>query len=144
MYTIKSLDKNIVIDDENYSSNKWIFYIHMKNKYCNCPNCSNKTKSIHSFHHRKIQDLPIQNKTVYLDVCMRHMICRKCKTIFTEPLSFAENKSHMTNRLKNHIMITSTPNSSLIAEKQLQMEGIKVKKSTICALLKKRRINSNQ
>jgi len=144
MYTIKSLDNNIVIDDENYNLDKWIFSIHLKNKYCTCPNCNNKTKSIHSFHDRKIQDLPIQNKTVYLNIRMRHMICRKCKTIFTESLSFADNKAHMTNRLKEHIIVTSIPNSSLISEKQLQMEGIKIKKSTICTLLKKRRTNPNQ
>lgn len=138
MFTVKQLDKNIVIDNEKSDSNGYVFSIHLKNKYCDCPNCENRTKSIHSVHHRMLQDLPIQNKTVFLDIKMRHMICRKCGTIFTEPLSFASSKSHMTNRLKDYIIKTAAPNSSLIAEHQLQESGIRIKKSTICALLKKR------
>lgn len=139
METIKTLDKRLAIDEQKFDSKIWTFNTHMKNKYCECPHCHNKTKSVHSVHLRTLQDLPIQNHTVYLKVKVRHMICRKCGTIFTEPLSFALDKAHMTNRLREYIMIIATPNSSLIACKQLEKEGIKIKKSTICALLKKRR-----
>lgn len=139
METIKSLDKKLAIDEQKFNSETWIFNAHLKNKYCECPHCHNSTKSVHSVHLRTLQDLPIQNQTVYLKVKVRHMICRKCGTIFTESLSFASDKAHMTDRLREHIMITAAPNSSLIACKQLEKEGIIVKKSTICALLKKRR-----
>lgn len=141
MDTIKSLDKKLAIDGQKYDSNIWTFDAHLKNKYCECPHCHNSTKSVHSVRVRTLQDLPIQNQTVYLKVKVRHMICRKCGTIFMETLSFAKDKAHMTDRLREHIMATSAPNSSLIACKQLENEGIIVKKSTICALLKKRRTN---
>ena len=68
MLTVKQLDKNIVIDDEKSDSNGYVFSIHLKNEYCGCPNCENRTKSIHSIHHRMLQDLPVQNKTVYLEL----------------------------------------------------------------------------
>lgn len=138
MINLKSLDKNIVVDNIVETKTKVKFHAHMMYKYCVCPICNNRTKSVHSIHMRHIQDLPIHNKTTYINLETRHMHCRECGKIFTENMLFVEPTAHMTKRLKEHIIIMSTPNSSLIATKQLQQEGIRIKKSSICEYLKKR------
>ena len=137
MPNLKSLDQSLVVDDMNETENTITFNAHIRNKYVSCIECGEKTKSVHSIHNRHLQDLPIQHKTVYIDIKTRHMHCRNCGKIFTEPMPFAENTAHMTNRLKEYIIFVATPNSSIVATKQLKKEGIIIEKSSICDFLKK-------
>lgn len=136
--SIRELDKNIVVEKIEFKDNKYYVKTHLKNKYTVCPFCNERTKSIHSIHTRKIQDIPSQNHTVFLDLVVRNFKCKNCKKIFTEQLSFAKSKAHKTNRLDELILNNSCSTSSITAQKQLNQQGIIVKKSTICTLQKKR------
>lgn len=136
--SIHELDKNIVVEKIKFNDNKYYVNAHLKNKYVVCPFCGNRVKSIHSTHTRKIQDIPVQNHTVFINITVRQFNCRNCKKIFTEQLSFAEPTAHKTNRLNELILNNSCSASSITAQKQLNGQGIIVKKSTICTLQKKR------
>ena len=103
-----------------------------------CPKCNEKISSVHSIHSRKIQDLPVQGKTVFLIPKVRHFHCRKCNLIFTEELEYASKTAHKTKRLTELILDHSCSISSLTSQSTLNKQGVIVKKSTICAYQKKR------
>ena len=89
-------------------------------------------------HTRKIQDLPIQCKTVFLLVNVRHFNCRKCKYIYTEELEFASKTSHKTKRLLDLILNNSCSISSITSQYSLNKQGIIVKKKVQFVLIKKK------
>jgi len=136
--SIRELDKNLVVEKIELKNGVYYVNSHMKNKFMVCPYCGKKTKSIHSIHNRKIQDLPSQNHTVYINISVRHFHCRACGEIFTESLSFAKPKAHKTDRLDELILNNSCTTSSITSQRQLNEQGIIIKKSTICTLQKKR------
>lgn len=136
--SIRELDKNIVVEKIGLKDGKYYVNVHLKNKFVRCPICGKNIKSVHSTHNRKLQDLPVQNHTVFIEVKVRQFHCRECKKIFTEQLSFANPTAHRTNRLNELILKNSCATSSITSQKQLNGQGILVKKSTICALQKKR------
>lgn len=140
--TFKQLSPNLMIDKIDDSDDAFYVHCHLKNKFSICPKCGNKISSIHSIHTRKIQDLPIQCKTVFLLVNVRHFNCRKCKCIYTEELEFASKASHKTKRLLDLILNNSCSVSSITSQCSLNKQGIIVKKSAICTYQKKRYSNN--
>ena len=137
-----SINDSIVIDKFLCEDNIYHIHCHVRGKYVERPKCHKLTKSVHSTHVRHIQDLPIQGKTVILELTTRHLHCHQCKSIFTEPISFAPATAHMTERLKDKIIEVSVVTSSLNAEKILSSNGIRIKKSAICEIIKKNDVDS--
>ena len=105
-----------MIDKIDDNDDAFYVHCHLKNKFSICPKCGNKISSIHSMHTRKIQDLPIQCKTVFLLVNVRHFNCRKCKYIYTEELEFTSKTSHKTKRLLDLILNNSCSVSSITSQ----------------------------
>ena len=140
--TFKQLSPNLAIDKIDDNDDAFYVHCHLKNKFSICPKCGNKISSIHSIHTRKIQDLPIQCKTVFLLVNVRHFNCIKCKYIYTEELEFASKTSHKTKRLLDLILNNSCSISSITSQYSLNKQWIIVKKSTICTYQKKRYSNN--
>lgn len=136
--TLKQLSNHIVIDKIEDTESNIRVSCHLNNRSVICPKCNKKITSVHSIHTRKIQDLPVQNKTVFLVLQVRHFNCRHCKNIFTEELTFAAKTAHKTNRLLNYILDISCSNSSITSQGALNLQGVKVGKSAICTYQKKR------
>ena len=117
--TFKQLSPNLMIDKIDDNDDAFYVHCHLKNKFSICPKCGNKISSIHSMHTRKIQDLPIQCKTVFLLINVRR---RKCKYIYTEELEFTSKTSHKTKRLLDLILNNSCSVSSITSQYSLNKQ----------------------
>lgn len=73
-----------------------------------CPKCEQTTKSYHSTYRRRIQDLPILGKSVYLNVTAYRYKCENSscdQKVFSEELSgFTGKYRRMTSRLEDFII----------------------------------------
>lgn len=137
---IKMLDMNYSLIDYKIKNEYIVFTIESDLGECSCPYCGTSSMKVHSSYYREIQDLPIQEKQVFLLVKTRKMFCTNddCKhKTFSERHFFADAKAKKTNRLIKHVIYASTQLSSLNASKLLKSEKIQVGKSSICMLLKK-------
>lgn len=101
---------------------------------CKCPVCGVESTDIHGTTPRKIQTLPIHNKTTYLRIQCRKFNCSNpnCKTsAFSEELPFASSYSVRTDWLNSLILAASLFMSDEGTSTVLGMIGIKVSNDTI-------------
>lgn len=142
---IKLLDKDLkylnheIIDDTIY------IYIESTRSEIPCPFCGNISSKTHSTYERSFQDLPMQGKKVKMIIKNRKMFCNnpECShTTFAERFVWLAKKSKKTQRLEDEIVRMSLNYSSTAATRFLRENTVAVGKSTICNLLKKRRISN--
>lgn len=68
-----------------------------------CPTCGQETSFVNQYYHRKLRDLNMGIRHVYLSVKMRQFYCKACNRYFTEMLAFADlNKDH-THRQSDYM-----------------------------------------
>jgi len=123
-----------------------VYYIRVKSKeeYKICPVCHQKSVTNHTKYIRKIQDLPIGNKKVVLELETFKLKCRNenCSTrVFSSRYSYIGSNSYKTIRLENKILEVSTNLSSVKASKYLKENIASVCKSSICNMIKKNQSN---
>ena len=101
------------------------------------PKCGSKCYKCHETHTRKIQDTPIHNKKVFINMNAREFICEnnECKiNTFTEELPFAGKNQVRTDALTKFILIhaiyMSSNSTSLIL-------GVDVSADTVDNILKR-------
>lgn len=144
---IKLLDKDLkylnheIIDDTIY------IYIASTRSEVPCPFCGQISTKTHSTYERSFQDLPIQGKKVKMIIKNRKMFCnnQECShTTFAERFVWLDNKSKKTQRLKDEIVHMSLNCSSTAAARFLKENTVAVGKSSICNLLKKRKLLINK
>ena len=128
-------------EDENI--NFWIEQINTREK---CPNCHSECTKVKETHKRKIQDTPIHNKNVYINITVREFKCEnsKCKIkTFTEKLPFAGKNQVRTYALTEfiitHAIYMSSNSTSLI----LSFIGVEVSADTVDNILNKIDIKDN-
>lgn len=68
-----------------------------------CPSCLKRRKEVNQTYQRKIQDLSITGKEVYLHLTERQFYCPDCKRYFAERFSFIESGKTMTKRYEQYI-----------------------------------------
>lgn len=74
-------DFNTFLYGENYPIIKWEedeninFWIEQINTREKCPNCHSECTKVKETHKRKIQDTPIHNKNVYINITVREFKC---------------------------------------------------------------------
>ncbi|MEO0228212.1 MAG: transposase family protein, partial [candidate division WOR-3 bacterium] len=49
-----------------------------------CPKCGESTNKVHQYKARLIDDIPIQNKRLRLNLRQRRFKCASCGKVFTE------------------------------------------------------------
>lgn len=60
-----------------------------------CPICNTESQTINQYYTRRLRDLNISHREVYLLVKVRQFFCKDCTKHFSETLDFAaDNKSH--------------------------------------------------
>ena len=69
-----------------------VIHIKSQNKFATCPRCGNESRHLNQNHYPTIQDLPWNEKPVYLRVNARQLECKKCGEPFTEGLDFAPSR----------------------------------------------------
>lgn len=74
----------------------------------NCPTCGKVTNDITTYFHRVIQDLPVINKALFLNIRLKKFRCNnvECSTkIFSENIDeLAITKQRRTNRLNERLV----------------------------------------
>ena len=100
-----------------------------------CPSCRQDCNEYHSTYHRKIQDLPILNKTVIIHLTAYRYYCRnsKCKQkVFCETVDdFFEFYKRMTGRLEDFLIALALNTSCEGASRVCQLIGIKISGDTL-------------
>ncbi|MGM0110108.1 transposase family protein [Enterococcus sp. DIV0187] len=133
-----SLDVNLHVDDCQITNEKITFDVSSISTSAKCPTCRCKSTNIHDSYTTKIQDLPIQSKTVYLNLLIRRFKCQNpdcSKKTFSETFPFREGNAQKTTRLMKLIVDLAESRSSVGMTKDLEEMGIIVRKSSLCNYL---------
>lgn len=68
-----------------------------------CPNCLGQTQVVNQTQERRVQDLLISGREVYLHLTSRQWVCEDCDRYFHERYSFLEPQSRMTQRYESYL-----------------------------------------
>jgi transposase len=68
-----------------------------------CPICLKKRQEVNQTYQRKLRDLSITGKEVYLYLNQRQFYCSDCDRHFTERFSFVESSKTMTKRYEKYV-----------------------------------------
>jgi len=139
---IKQLDSDLQYVSHEIVDDIYHIYVESIRKEVKCPFCGEMSSREHSRYVRSFQDLPIQGKKVIIYLDNRKMFCDnpECShKTFAERFTFINDKAKKTKRLEDEIVRLSLNVSSVAASEYLSGGIAEVGKSTICALLKKRR-----
>ena len=94
---------NLQVNGVDIHDRKINIYCEVKSREQACPNCGMVSKTVHQYQTRRLRDLDISSREVYLHVRERQFHCKYCNRYFTELLDFADlNKGH-THRQANRI-----------------------------------------
>ena len=122
------------------------FWVEPKNECHKCPTCGKKSYKIYDIHKRRIQDTPIHNKKVYININVREFKCnnRKCnQKTFTEELPFAGKNQVRTYALTEYILIHAIYMSSNSTSLILSLLGVDISADTVDNILKAVNIKDN-
>lgn len=111
-----------------------------------CPVCGAPVTELHNTYHRRIQDIPINNKYTYLDVIAYKYDCtnEECKRkVVMQDLPFASPSQQRTDRLNCLILAMSIFLSNQGTEKVLKLMSIKASNDAVARLLNKLSIEDN-
>ncbi len=143
---------NTFLYGEDYPIVKWEekeninFWLEQIEERCSCPNCGWESTSVKDVHSRRIQDTPIHNKNVYINIEVREFKCnnKDCgiKT-FSEELPFAAKNQVRTYALTEFILIHAIYMSSNCTSLILSFLGVNVSADTVDNILKNIKIKDN-
>ena len=143
---------NTFLYGEKYPIIKWNenevieFWVEANYEYQECPCCGQKCYKVHDIHQRKIQDTPIHNKNVFININVREFRCqnRKCKQkTFTEEIPFAGKNQVRTYALTEYILIHAIYMSSNSTSLILSLLGVNISADTVDNILKAVNIKDN-
>ena len=130
-------EKSIVKDED-----KITIYFKSTRKSCKCPNCNTLSSTISTYFTRKIQDLNIIEKPLFLIIKLAKYRCEnpKCNTkIFSEGIEeIANKKARRTNRLNEMLTKFSLTQSAESVARQCSRINIKVSGDTFILRLSKK------
>ena len=69
-----------------------------------CPNCKQRSRHLHTNHWYNIEDLPWNEKPVFLRVNRRQFWCKHCGQVFSEELAFVKKRRTYTQRFADEIL----------------------------------------
>ncbi len=74
------------------------FHCHGRTEGGVCPNCLEKTSALNQYYTRKVRDLDISGREVWLEIRERQWVCPTCNRYFMEPFDFVEGGKSYTRR----------------------------------------------
>ena len=117
-------------------------YIKSQTHIQTCPSCKQECNEYHSTYRRKIQDLPILGKTVYIHLSAYRYYCHnnECKQkVFSETVDgFFGFKKRMTKRLEEFLIILTLNTSCEGASRVSQQLGINISGDTLIRMIIKK------
>ena len=138
---IKGLDEDLEYVGHEIVGDTIFITVASTRKAAICPYCGAVSDKVHSVYKRRFKDLPIQGKKVEIIINNRKMFCNNSECehrTFAETFDCLPFKSTRSQRLTDEIVRISLEVSSITASRLLNKSVVKVGKSTICNLLKKK------
>lgn len=136
MFPVYLEETNIGITEDKITIN-----FKSKRKSCVCPTCNTNSSTASTYFTRKIQDLNIIDKPLFLIIKLAKYRCKNpdCKTkIFCEEIiDLAGTKQRRTNRLNQLLTKFSLTQSAEAAARRCNDINIKVSGDTLLRLSKK-------
>ena len=137
---IKMLNNKLKYERHEIIGEEIHIQVKSKKKAQECPQCGRKTKKVHSRYMRRVQDLPIGDKKVYIEITSRKMICRNencTQKRFAESYEFVGANGVKTKRLEAEIVSVGMNMSSVAAAEMLNRNTVKLCGRTVRNLIKK-------
>ncbi|MDX2305617.1 MAG: ISL3 family transposase [Microscillaceae bacterium] len=101
----------LVLDGVKLEKNRIEINCHLRVESRKCTNCGNLCSEVHQCYTRRLRDLNMAAREVYLLVKVRQFYCKNCHRYFTESLEFADpNKSH-THRQEDFMFMVGRKQS---------------------------------
>ncbi|MFE4525325.1 ISL3 family transposase [Cytobacillus firmus] len=123
-----------LIEEEDH----YLMILKSSSSSCVCPSCGIRSNRIHSHYTRFIQDLPINEKVVYLQVQVRKFFCTNihCEsTIFTERFSWVEPYQRQTKRLHKVLTGLALSNNCLAAARMANLLHVAISHDSLLRLI---------
>lgn len=131
---VKELDEFLELIDFEEIQGGFLLKVRYTKKEVLCPCCRYTTVRVSSKYSRCFQDLPIQNKTVSIQIMVRKMLCYNpfCSSIvFMENFTFLARNSRKSKRLEAKIAETFLKYGITKSEEMLKEEGVSITRRTI-------------
>jgi transposase len=90
--------RNLKIDSIEKEKSQLNFYCTIEKRVDKCPSCLGKTSSVNQYDTRKVQDLRISGKEVWLYLRIPQFICSECHRYFTQKLDWISPGKSYTKR----------------------------------------------
>lgn len=130
----------VAVDQINLDDHGYEVKCHPTTKLARCPVCHRGSQVVRSHYTRKIQDLPIANHTVWLNLRLRQFKCQnpQCsRHFFNESVAGIKPHAQRTDRLTKQVLEADIQRSSTASAAFLRRAGVQIHKSAICKVLKK-------
>jgi transposase len=82
----------------NYETNRITLFCATTTEQAPCPLCLKPTAQLHQYTTRKVRDLDISGRQVWLQIQLRQLLCPACNRFFNQPLNFADPAKSYTHR----------------------------------------------
>lgn len=89
---------NLAITGVSYDTDRITLSCRISTKSEPCPHCGKLSSQVNQYTLRKVRDLDISGRQVWLHVELRQLMCEDCNRYFTESLSFADSSKSYTHR----------------------------------------------
>lgn len=137
---IKQISEDLIYVSHYIKDDIYYIRVRSKEEYKVCPFCHQESNNVHTRYIRKVQDLPIGDKKVILELETYKLKCKNdnCKSkVFSSRFSYIGKNSLKTKRLEDKILEVSSNLSSIKASNYLKDNIAVVCKSSICNMIKK-------
>jgi transposase len=88
-----------VVNQQIFST-YYLIHVEKRSDKERCPQCGFYTSFVHDRRTRKVRDLPVLNKSLFLLVCIKRYRCQNCEEVFSAPLESVGSHQHYTNRFR--------------------------------------------
>lgn len=137
---VKLLDENLEYQSHSLDGDTIYLNVSSTRHEVSCPFCGMTATKVHSFYKKSFQDLPIQDKKIFIILMNKKFFCENSSCshkTFAERFDFIKDKQKKTTRLEKTIREMSLNCSTITASNLLKQNVVQVSRTTISNLLKK-------
>lgn len=91
-----------VVNQEIFSTH-YLVHVETKTEEERCPHCGFHSSIVHDKRTRKVRDLSVLNKPLFLMVCVKRYRCQNCEEVFSVSYESVASHQHYTNRFRQFI-----------------------------------------
>lgn len=86
--------------NQDFLDTHYVVHVEKKAEGERCPQCGFHSSFVHDKRTRKVQDLPVLHKPLYLMVCVKRYRCQNCREVFSTSFESISSHQHYTQRFR--------------------------------------------